>query len=172
MDQPGMMTNPARGQLNMEKCIISPRLIIWSRGIGSAVPSRASLLSFSKLRQSRVLTHGISPVLHGGRVHIYCQSPSGQSRDYRATQMRANGVHCRESIGTGPGPPVALKAVLVTDAAFSGFPTDHFCMRFIFSHTHYGYVVDMCNTESIRYLVCIKREGDTTRELHRTSRAI
>ena len=80
-----MVTNPARGQLNMGECI-SPRLIIWSRGIGSVVPSRASLLSFSRLRLNPVLTHGISLAFHGGCVHIYCQSPSGQSRDYRVTK--------------------------------------------------------------------------------------
>ena len=142
-----MMTNPARGQLNMGE-YVSPRLIFWSRGIGSAVLSHASLPSFSTLRLNPVLTHGIFPAFHGGRVHMNCQSPSGQSRDFRVTQMRANGVRCRESTGTGPGPPVALKAVLVTSAAFSGFPMDHYCMRFVFSNTHYWYVVDiMCNTE-------------------------
>ena len=164
-----MVTNPARGQLNMGECIF-PRLIIWSRGIGPVVPSRASLLSFSRLRLNPVFTHGISPAFHGGCVHIYCQSPSGQSQDYRVTtQMRANGVHCRESTGKGPGPPVALKAVLVTGVACSGFPMDHFCMRFVFSHTHYWYVVDMSR---VIQKVCVKSEGDTTRELHRTSRAI
>ena len=87
MDQPGMVTNPARGQLNRGECV-SSRLLFWSRGIGSTVPSRASLLSFSTLRLRPVLTYGISPTFHEGRVHIYCQSPSGQSRDYRLTQMR------------------------------------------------------------------------------------
>ena len=35
-------------------------------------------------------------------------TPSGQSRDYRVTQLRTNGVHCRECPGTGP---VNLKEV-------------------------------------------------------------
>ena len=35
-------------------------------------------------------------------------TPSGQSRVYRATQLRTDGVHCRESAGTGP---VSLKVV-------------------------------------------------------------
>ena len=34
--------------------------------------------------------------------------PSGQSRAYRVTQLRTDGVHCRESAGTGP---VNLKVV-------------------------------------------------------------
>ena len=48
--------------------------------------------------------------------------------------MRTNGIHYRESTGIVPGSPVALKAVLVTGAAFSGFPMDYdqFCMRFSF----------------------------------------
>ena len=29
-------------------------------------------------------------------------TPSGQSRVYRATQLRTDGVHCRESAGAGP----------------------------------------------------------------------
>ena len=35
-------------------------------------------------------------------------TPSGQSRIYRVTQLRTDGVHCRESAGTGP---VNLKVV-------------------------------------------------------------
>ena len=35
-------------------------------------------------------------------------TPSGQSRVYRVTQLRTDGVHCREFTGTGP---VNLKAV-------------------------------------------------------------
>ena len=34
--------------------------------------------------------------------------PSGQSRVYRVTQLRTDGVHCGESVGTGP---VNLKVV-------------------------------------------------------------
>ena len=33
-------------------------------------------------------------------------------RTYRVTQLRIDGVHCRESAGTGP--PVVLKVVPVT----------------------------------------------------------
>ena len=47
LDHPGMVANPALGQLNREKCFypcFCSRLRIWSRETGSAVPSRASLL--------------------------------------------------------------------------------------------------------------------------------
>ena len=58
MDQPGKVANPARGQLNRENNFpLSPcvRLRIWSREMGSAVPSRVSLLIFI-LRLNLVLT--------------------------------------------------------------------------------------------------------------------
>ena len=112
MDQPGKVANPARGQLNRENEYSPfPRacLRIWSRETGSAVPSRVSLL-ISILRLNLVLTYGIPPEFRGG-VHIFIlnrHTPSGQSRVYRVTQLRTDGVHCRESAGTGP---VNLKVV-------------------------------------------------------------
>ena len=47
---------------------------------------------------------------------VYFKPPSGQSRVYRVTQLRTDGVHCRESTGTGP---VVLKVVPVTSAALA-----------------------------------------------------
>ena len=112
MDQPGEVTNPARGQLNKENnqfpCPPS-RLRVWSRKTGSAVLSRVSLL-ISILRLNMVLTYGVPPEFRGG-VHLFIlnrHTPLGQSRVYRATRLRTYGVHCRESAGTGP---VNLKVV-------------------------------------------------------------
>ena len=83
---------------------------------GSAVPTRVSLL-ISILRLNLVLTYGIPTEFRGG-VHLFVETaihtPSGQSRVYRVTQLRTDGVHCRESAGTGP---VVLKVVPVTGAA-------------------------------------------------------
>ena len=104
-----------------EKWIFScprSRLRIWSRETGSAGPSCVSLL-ISILRLNLVLTYGIPPEFRGG-VHLYISNrhtPSGQSRVYRVTQLRTDGVHWRDSTGTGP---VALKVVPVTGAAFLG----------------------------------------------------
>ena len=44
-------------------------------------------------------------------------TPPGQSRIYLVTQLRTDGVHCRESAGTGP---VNLKVVPVTGAVLAG----------------------------------------------------
>ena len=104
MDQPGKVANPARGQLNR-----GPRtcLRIWSRETGSAVSSRVSLLILHNTHSSRVPRR---------RPFIYLRrcTPSGQSRVYRVTELRTDGVHCRESADTGP---VILKGVPVTGAA-------------------------------------------------------
>ena len=57
-----------------------------------------------------MLTYGIPPEVRGSD-HLFIlnrHTPSGQSRVYRVTQLRTNGVHCQESAGTGP---VNLKVV-------------------------------------------------------------
>ena len=112
MDQPGKGASPTRGQLNRKnEYFPCPHsfLRIWSRETGSAVPSRVSLL-ISILRLNLVLIYGIPPEFRGG-VHLFISNrhtPLGQSRVYRVTQLRTDGVHCRESAGTEP---VNLKVV-------------------------------------------------------------
>ena len=73
-------------------------------------------------------------------IYFYHHTLSGQSRVYRVTQLRTNGVHCRESAGTGP---VVLKVVVrVTGIAFASPWTKYDCAP-LFSHTHYSYKVSM-----------------------------
>ena len=79
------------------------RLRIWSREMGSVVLSRVSLL-ISALRLNLVLTRGIPTAFRDG-VHLYRQPPSGQSRDYRVTQLRTNGGFCRDAAGIGVSSP-------------------------------------------------------------------
>ena len=67
MDQLGKVANPARGQLNREKEYFPDP--VWSREVGSAVPSRVSLL-ISILSLNMVLTYGIPPEFRGG-VHLF-----------------------------------------------------------------------------------------------------
>ena len=67
-DQPGKVTNPARGQLNRESYFFSgprSRLKVWSRETDLAVPSLVSLF-ISMLRLYLVLTYGIPPDFRGG----------------------------------------------------------------------------------------------------------
>ena len=110
MDRPDKVANPARGQLNRENEIFPSPFAPenWSRETGSAVPSRVSLL-ISILRLNMVLTYDSSRVPRR-RPFIYLNrhTPSGQSRVYRVTQLRTDGVHPRESVGSRP---VYLKVV-------------------------------------------------------------
>ena len=46
-------------------------------------------------------------------------------------QLRTDGVHCRESTGTGP---VNLKVVPVTGAALSGITMDQLMCGYLFPH--------------------------------------
>ena len=73
-------------------------------------------------------------------TYIYfCQhhTPSGQSRVYRVAQLRTDGVHCRESVGTVPA---VLKVARVTRAAFASPWTKCYCAP-LFSHTQDWYTV-------------------------------
>ena len=112
---------------------------IWPREEGSAVPSRVSLL-ISILRLNMVLIYEILPEFRGGvrlcvRLLIYNHhTQSGQSRVYRVTRLRTDGVHCRESAGTGP---VNLKV-----SSERVLPWQVTMDRLLFaslSHTHYWY---------------------------------
>ena len=103
MVQPGMVANPARrGQLNWEKCYF-----LW-----------CLLTEFLPL-SAAASTHNRQP--QSGR----------QSRVYQATQLRTDGVHHRESTGTGP---VVLKVIPVTGATFSDFPVDQVLYASLFPH--------------------------------------
>ena len=104
------VVNSRTGKMNIS--LSRPRLRFWSRETVSAVPSCASLLILHILRLNLVLTYyGIPPDFRGG-VHLFIynrQTPSGQSRVYRVTQLRIDdGVDSRESAGTVP---VNLKVV-------------------------------------------------------------
>ena len=73
MDQAGKAANTARGQLNRGKNIsLSPLAPENECGLAGWVrPSRpASAFSFSILRLSLVLSHGIPPNFRGG-VHLF-----------------------------------------------------------------------------------------------------
>ena len=84
-----------------------------------------------------MLTNGIPPEFRGG-VHLFIfnrLTPSGQSRVYRVTQLRTDGVHCRESAGTGP---INLKI----DPNECCLTMDQLMCASL-SHTHYWYEVSM-----------------------------
>ena len=82
----------------------SSRLRIWSRETGSAVPSRVSLLILHTQAEPCAYSRDSSRFpRRRSLVHLNRHTPSGQSRVYRVTQLRTDGIHyCQESAGTGP----------------------------------------------------------------------
>ena len=49
-----------------------------------------------------VLTHGISPDFRAASIYLFKPLYAiGSVPIYRVTQLRTDGVHCRESAGTG-----------------------------------------------------------------------
>ena len=109
MDQPGKVANPARGQLNRENNIplspCVPENLVSRDGFSRPVPRQPAhphiqAESGAYLRDSSRVPRR--------RPFMKPPPPSGQSRVYRVTQLRTDGVHCRESAGTGP---VNLKVV-------------------------------------------------------------
>ena len=143
MDQPGKVANPSRGQLNREMNI------------------PLSALSSPVLRQpahlhtqaESVLTYGIPPEFRGG-VHLFTENrhtSSGQSRVYRVTQLRTDGVHRREPAGTGP---VNLK-VVPNECCFGRAVTMNHLICASLSHTHYWYGVGMLKVPTTYYLVSV-----------------
>ena len=78
MDQPGMVANPARGQLNRETYFFPcppSRLRIWlcARRVRASRPASAHL--FSTLKLNLVLMHGIPPAFCEAVHYLFGQPP-------------------------------------------------------------------------------------------------
>ena len=103
IDQPGKVAKPARGQLNKEINIsLSPfasENVILRDGFGS-LHTQAEPGAY--LRDSSRFSRRCP------FIYLNHHTPSGQSRVYRITQLRTDGVHCQESVDTGP---VSLEVV-------------------------------------------------------------
>ena len=119
MDQPGKVANPARrGQLNRENEYSLPSYVLENLvsrdGLSRSVPRQPAHYLHTQA-ESGVYSRDSSRFPRR-RPFIYLNrhTPSGKSRVNRVTQLRIEGVHCRESAGTGP---VVLKVVLVAGAA-------------------------------------------------------
>ena len=111
MDQPGKVANPARGQLNREYeyflSAFAPENLVSRNGFGNLVPRQPAHLHTQA--ESGAYLRDPPEYCDGFELFILNRhTPSGQSRVYRVTQLRPDGVHCRESAGTGP---VNLKEV-------------------------------------------------------------
>jgi len=94
IDQPGKVANPARDQLNRENDIplsaFVPENLVSRDGFGSPV----------RRQPAHLHTHAESGACR--REFLNSHTPSGQSQVHQVTQLRTDGIHCRESAGTGP----------------------------------------------------------------------
>ena len=120
-------------------CTFAPEDLVSRDEFGSSVPRQPAYLrtkvesgayvrDFSRIPRRR-------PFIYINR-HI---TPSGQSRVYRVTQLRTDGIHCRESAGThgvskpqGSSERVLPWQVTMDQSLYASL-----------SHTHYWYEVDM-----------------------------
>ena len=129
--------------MNISRIFPCPRsrLRIWSRETGSAVSFRVGLL-ISVLRLNLVLTYGIPPDFRGG-VHFFIyfnrHTSSGQSRVYRVTQLRTDGVHSRGRVRRHR----ASKLQGSSERVLPWQVTMDQLICASLSHTHYWYGVGM-----------------------------
>ena len=149
MDQPGKAASPARGQLNREINIaLSPltaeNLLSRDR-FGNPVPRQPAHFPHSGsiwcLLKGLLLLSAAASIFYTANRHRV--SPEF----YQITQLLTDGIHCRESTGTGPLVP---KVLPVTGAAFLKYHHGpiHMPLSFATPFKNYWYVVGMCDTES------------------------
>ena len=111
-DQPGKVPNPARGIAKQGKIFFSlspfaPENLVSRDGFGSPVPRQPAHLH-TRAESGAYLRYSSRVPRRRPFIYLNRHTPSGQSRVYRVTQWRTDGVHCRESAGTRP---VNLKVV-------------------------------------------------------------
>ena len=103
-DQPGKVASPARGQLNRENNIslsaFAPENLVSRDGFGRPVPHQPAHLH-TQAESGAYLRDSSRVPRRRPFIYLNRHTPLGQSRVYRFTQLRTDGVHCRESSGIG-----------------------------------------------------------------------
>ena len=84
-----------------------PEILISRDGFGSPVPRQTAHLH-TQAEYGAYLRDSSRVPRWRPFIYFNDHTPSGQSRVYRVTQLRTDGVHCRESASSGP---VNLKVV-------------------------------------------------------------
>ena len=94
-------------KMNISLSPFAPENLISRNGFGSPVPRQPAHLHTQA--ETGAYLRDSSPVPRRRPFDNFNRhTPSGQSRVYRVTQLRTDGVHCREFTGTGP---INLKVV-------------------------------------------------------------
>ena len=85
----------------------APENLVSRDGFGSPVPRQPAHLH-TQAESGAYLRDSSRVPRWRPFIYLNRHTPSGQSRVYRVAQLRTDGIHCRESAGTGP---VNLKVV-------------------------------------------------------------
>ena len=157
IDQPGKVANPARSQLNNKNEYFPVRVRSWEFGLARRVrQSRPAAACSSPFSGWIWCLRGSSRVPRR-RPIIYLKPPyaiGSQSRIYRVTHLRTNGVHCRESAGTGLVKPQGCSEwVLPWEVTMDQL----ICASL--SNTHYCYRVGMLRVPDITTMIVVDTSG-------------
>ena len=95
------------GQMDISLSAFAPENLVSRGGFGSPVP-RQPVHLHTQAEYGAYLRDSSRVPRRRPFLYLNRHTPSGQSRVYRVTQLRTDGVHCQESAGTGP---VNLKVV-------------------------------------------------------------
>ena len=104
---PILLVVSGTGKMNIPLSAFVPDNFVSRDGFGSPVPHQPAHLH-TQAESGAYLRDSSRVPRRRPYVHLNRHTPSGQSRVYRVTQLRTDGVHCRGSAGTGP---VNLKVV-------------------------------------------------------------
>ena len=130
------------GIITISRSAFAPEKLVSRDGFGSPVPRQPAHLHTQAESGANFRNSSRVP---RRRPFIYLNrhTPSGQSRIYRVTQLRTDGVHCGESAGTGP---VNLKGSSERVLPWQVTTDQLICASL--SHTHYSYEVGMLKVPS------------------------
>ena len=96
-----------QGKMNCSPSPFTPENLVSRDGFGSPVPRQPAHLH-TQAESGAYLRDSSRVPRRRPFMYLNYHTPSDQSRVYRVTQLRTDGVQCRESAGTGP---VNLKVV-------------------------------------------------------------
>ena len=123
----------------------APENLVSRDGFGSPVPRQPAHLH-TQAEPGTYLQDSSRGPRRRPFIYLNHHTPSGQSRIYLVTQLRTDGVHCRESAGTGPvvSKVVSSKRVLPWQVTMD----QSICCASL-SHTHYWYEVGMFKVPAV-----------------------
>ena len=118
--------------MNISLSAFAPENLVSPDGFGSPVPRQPAHLH-TQAESGAYLRDSSQFPRRRPFIYLNRKTPWGPSRVYRVTQLRTNGVHCREPACTGP--PVNLK-VVPNGCCLGRSPWNHLVCASL-SHTYY-----------------------------------